>query len=107
VITLPALPSHEAILDFQRELREMTDFTGKVIVIRREAHGEPYKTRNHLIAMAAGGSGCVLGAGGNSVYVSYADHAEGALGVGAIFRLASDEETAWFHAEWKESATMA
>ena len=98
--TLPPQIPQDQKLDLAQALYAERDFTGRVVVIHEDAMADEWRFLSERIVMAAGGGGCVNGAGGTSVFVQHIDKAESVFGCGQILRLASDEEAAWFHAEW-------
>lgn len=81
------------------------DFTGKCVVLYESAMSEEYKDYKWRIVCAAGGSGCVRGAGGSAVFVQFHDRSEAAFRINHVQRLASAGETKWFHEQWEAAKT--
>jgi len=103
-IKMPLAPSKAKCMALQKELFEMRDFTGKVVVLASDALSEKYRSREWMIVIASGGSGCVQGAGGAGVFVQFAPDRETAkFRLGNVDRLATEDEAAWFHETWEKA----
>lgn len=81
------------------------DFTRKVVVLYEDAMADAYKDYKWRIVCAAGGSGCIRGAGGSAVFVQFHDRSEAAFRLNHVQRLASAGETKWFHEQWEAAKT--
>ena len=77
------------------------DFTGEIIWLRPEALGPEYRTDEHLLVEAVGGSGCVRGCGGSSVFVQHLDGTQSGTRLGGVNRIATVEEREFFKANAK------
>ena len=70
--TPPASPSDDECAVLHDELRELDDFTGKIVVVPVEALAVAYQDRIWAIVRASGGSGCRKGKGGTGVFATHA-----------------------------------
>jgi len=80
---------------------DIDDFTGLVIWLRPEALGPEYRTDEHLLVEAVGGSGCQKGAIGSSVFVQHLDGTQTGTRRNFVDRLATGEECEYFEANAK------
>ena len=100
----PAPPSADECAVLHDELRELDDFTGKIVVVPVETLADAYKDRMWAIVQASGGSGCQKGKGGTGVFAIHApDRTTTKFRLGHIDRLASPEEIEWFTKTYKET----